>query len=401
MSTRFSFFHKGIGISMKLETVVKVLGVIALTAWGLYFWAYPSHAMSLFDDSFESDGLRGTWEDYAGCTRGVVQSTDFATHGYWSLSADRTGAEPNCTNQLRTGLGTYSGNTIYLNFDMMATEVNVTIAGVEFLDDTGDAITHAYFQADNIDLDSNDIGVVDNTWYNIRTVVDFVTGCSTSSVDGGSWTTPACGITGDNIAQFRVFAAGTISTILYVDDLSLIASDLVLGSGETLPSEFDEFLGGTPLSISDIIDNYPTHDDIYGSCSIWGGIFSGSTGDGAACIWSWIQYAFTPAEGSLEGLLAATIGTLTTRWPFSYIMVPITTFTDNFHNDECPLPVFLGQEFMGTTLPEFDICTMIDDADYTSFFLDNVWAEAMIIYAIYVGLAVMLFRRAKDFLTGD
>jgi len=406
MSTRISVNHKGIGLSVKLTALVKILAACSVLGWAFYFWVYPTHAATLFDDDFEGE-YNGEWNDADSmtCDRGVTLTTDTSDHGFWSLSADRTGAAPACTDQLRTELGIYSSEVVQVSFSIGATETNITRGSLYFSDSEAPftAFGGVKIQSEDIELSGGttiEAGATDNTWYRVDWKIDFTTGCQTARVNGGSWATPECGITQQNVAHARLAAVGSVSTIVYIDNILLVGMSAALDGG-ILPPEFDNYIGGTPLSVQDVIDDYPTHDDIYGSCSIWAGIFSGSSGDGMACIWSWIQYAIIPAEGSLTGLLAATIGTLTTRWPFAYLSEPITAITEGFDNNECPLPVFLGQEFMGTTLPEFDLCQLVEDAGYTDYFLDNIWAEAMIIYAIYAGLGYMLYKRAERFLTGD
>jgi len=406
MSIRLSTHFKGVGLSLTLTTIVKVLFGLLCVGLLAYFTAYPTHAATLFDDDFEGN-YNGEWYDVltANCERGVVLSTDYASHGVWSLSADRTGAAPNCTEQYRSELGIYDQDIVQVSFSVLATETNISRGSVYFSDSED-----PFVEFGGVKISSEDIvmtggtvvktPIVDATWYRVDYRVDFTTGCQTARVDGGAWATPECGITATNLAHLQFGAVGTISTVLYLDNVLLSTYTSGVAEG-VLPPEFDYFLGTEPADIGDIISGYPSHDDIYGTCSIWAGIFLGSSGDGMACIWSWIQYAVIPENESLSGLLATVFGTLTTRWPFSYISAPITTITENFHNDECPLPVFLGQEFMGTTLPEFDLCTLIDDAGYADYMLANIWAEAMIIYAIYVGAGYMLYKRAEQFLTGD
>jgi len=397
---RISLFHKGVGVTAKLTSLIKILGAIALIGWGLYLWAYPTHAATLFDDDFEGGVYRGEWadQDSMTCDRGVALTTEEASHGYWSLTADRTGVAPDCTDQLRSELGIYDSDIVQVSFSLRATETDATIIGVRFSDseDPFSSFGGVKISGEDLELTGGttiQAAVTDNTWYRIDWRVDFTTGCQTARVDGGSFVTPECGITEENLAHIRYTVSGSVSSIAYLDNIILSGFSSTSGA-DVLPPEFDSFIPDDPISVGDVIADYPSHDDVYGQCDFWGF----DAGDGLACVWTYIEYALVPESQSLAGLLAAPVQTLATRWPFSYVSQPINAIQTGLSSGECPFPPILGVEFFGSTLPEVDFCAWIDDASIVDYVTNNTWAEAVIIYSIYLALGLHLWRRAESFL---
>jgi len=400
---RVSFFHKGVGLSLNLKTIIKVLAPLAVVGWAVYFWVYPTHAYSLFDDDFEGEFV-GDWADWntPDCSRGVALSTDFAAQGFWSLSADRSAAgAAGCTDQIRSVTGHHEYEIVRIRFDILATETNILNAGLTFYEDeaSGAGIGGVKIQAEDIELSGGTTvlaGITDGTWYAVEYYVNFVTGCQSARVNEGAWATEECGITETYVSRVRFKAGGSVNTIAYVDDLRLTFGKVGIGDGgvgDALPPEFDIWTDN-PLSIGDVIADYPSHDDIYGSCDFWI--------DGLTCVWTWISYAIVPVENELAGLLGVPITTLVTRWPWSYISVPYARMQDGLITGACPFgESLLGGTLLGSSLPEIDMCEWFDEANFDDLMADHPWVEGVFISGIYLALGLMLWQRARGFLTQE
>jgi len=397
---RISMFHKGVGFSIGLKTFVKVLAALFPVLLAAYFWVYPSHAASLFDDDFEGDFI-GEWTDWddMNCDRGVVISTDYAHSGAFSLSADRSGAAPACTDQIRSITGHYDADTVQISWWMLATETNITTSSLIFYGDdaTGAGVGGVNMVAEDFRLSGGtvilDNTVADNTWYRIDWRYDTSTDCQTAKINSGAWATPECGMdTGEYISRVRYKAAGSVSTITYIDQLLLTTSS---GAGAgVLPPEFDAFFADPSLSIADIIADYPSHDDVYGACDFWT--------DGFDCLWTWIEYAVVPVQNELGGLLQEPLETMITRWPWAYVSVPFREIQEGLTSGDCPFEEsLLGGTFMGSALPEVDLCVWADDIGFDELMDDHPWSEGMIISSIYLMLGVTLFKIGQTFLMGE
>jgi purple acid phosphatase-like protein len=127
-------------------------------------------------------------------------------------------------------------------------------------------------------------------------------------------------------------------------------------------------------------------------CDFWG-----APPDGLACLWSWVEYALTPAGDAVSSLFSAFEARFTTRWPIAYIFDIIDAITDGINDTTpaCPLPSVSSTEIEDVaTLPGFDPCDIIDTA--TALLNDDSTVQtggATLVYLIAVIALVVLAAR--------
>jgi len=396
-----------VNINRALKFAAFSMGCFLSLSVILFFTAFPSHAAgSEWIDNFENDSsvMTNDWTNRASCTRNVALSSDESISGDWSLTFDRTGASPACTDQENLALSDIDGDIITGDYWIRATETNVTNIAINFYDGI-DLVAGQKISTGNFYLSGGTTvmtGLDDDTWYHIGWYFDKASACTSAKVINGTneYATAECGSTGTVIDNLNVRAGGTVSTIVYIDNMSVSAAS----ESFELPNSFSDIFGDES-NVGTILADYPSHDDVYGACSIWGGIFSGSTDDGAACIWTWIQYALVPEDFSVAGLLASPVRMLESRWPFTYITVPLNAIGTGLDNGDCPFTEQLftdDLEFNGSTvtIPDFDVCDIFETPDLAAGFAAHTTAQSAVVAFIYVSLGVLIWKKSDDFMRG-
>jgi len=160
----------------------------------------------------------------------------------------------------------------------------------------------------------------------------------------------------------------------------------ILGEGQ---------VGSTPWQIA---NSYPSKSSIYGDCSAvsWDDFLDPV----AECLFGWASYVFLPIEGTFGDIFSGTRNLFTTRWPVSYFTQTLGELRRGYEtgSDDCPLPTeVLGTTTAWGTLPSFDPCQSIDDANFASMVQSNSLIENALIAAIYLQLVAALIIAAKTF----
>jgi len=404
-----------VNINRALKLAAFSMGCLLSLSVILFFTAFPSHAAgSDWVDNMEDDSsvMTNNWANHNICTpnTNVVLSSDEAVSGDWSLSWQRNATIGSCTSQKNTALSSVSGDIITGDFWLRSNDTDAQ-ASVNFLDSSGDLVMTMGFDTGSIEVCSSTIESYDaDTWYHIGWYYDtqaevgsarVINGSNVYEMPGG--VEPCSGATTDgNVSELRLVASGGTGAqaILYLDNMSVNAAD----ESFELPDNFTD-LFGEESNVGSILADYPSHDDVYGACSIWGGIFSGSTDDGAACIWTWIQYALVPEDFSVVGLLASPVRMLESRWPFTYITVPLNAIGVGLDNGDCPFTEQLFTDDFDlngstVTIPDFDICDIFETPDLAAGFAAHTTAQSAVVALIYVSLGVLMWKKADDFMRG-
>jgi len=123
-------------------------------------------------------------------------------------------------------------------------------------------------------------------------------------------------------------------------------------------------------------------------------------------------FTFTPPAASAENsmvqnLIGSSVGTLMTRWPFSYLLAFNSAISSMSSTDKglpCPIPDLLGSNFtmLGhtTAMPVISVCDIIDANDIATTIEANTFADGVLTTSVYLFFAMLWYDMGYAFLIG-
>lgn len=414
MPARISFFHKGFGFSFNLKTIAKIIIPAAILAWGTYLTINPTKAaVSDWNVDF-GDYTLGTCNgqnDWT-CPATAAQIVNTAFVGQKTLQI--TEASNTATYDPGSKMSDIADNFLisgkWSETDasdegrfLFQDSSNSTVFLVEFSGSTSNGFGGFTNSIDvigkGVDSGNTEITtIVSHDVGSYRLMIEYRAGGTEFRVSEEFGTRTnwlegySCG--GDCIPKRLVASrVGSPTGPMKLNILSIVANtDFFDPDILPLGSDLDPLFNpdGAP-SFPAIINGYPSHDEIYGACD---DLLS------LSCLLSWVKYFFIPETQEMRGLLTTPMQGLLQAWPFSYISVPVDAIVDGFQTGTCPFSEnIFGQTYGSYTIPSFDPCDTLDDANFDGIFAARPVVETLVVSTIYLALGLGLWKMAASFLT--
>lgn len=200
-------------------------------------------------------------------------------------------------------------------------------------------------------------------------------------------------------ACFDGYSCGEWSSAVQFDTLTGIggSTDGVWDGTGLDSDEIDEISsiwGGGYTDWNDFITSYPSHDTVMGACST-----TANPATWIACAWSYVIYGLAPDADSFGNVISTPLGVLLTRWPITYLTVPVDSFKNGLYNSSntCGIPDILGDTILGTTIDSFSLCDSFDEIDVAGIVESNSTMETIYIACVWFFFAMLWFRMARNF----